>query len=66
MRDLILQLSKSSIYSTKPSGGPIMTVERFDKSLDKYCCEWFSNGKRNSEMFKATSIQQFKPSVGIL
>ncbi|HCF8473078.1 TPA: DUF2158 domain-containing protein, partial [Klebsiella pneumoniae] len=47
-------------------GGPIMTVERFDKSLDKYCCEWFSNGKRNSEMFKATSIQQFKPSVGIL
>ncbi|HHC4621672.1 TPA: YodC family protein [Klebsiella pneumoniae] len=48
------------------SGGPIMTVERFDKSLDKYCCEWFSNGKRNSEMFKATSIQKFKPSVGIL
>ncbi|WP_267665870.1 hypothetical protein [Escherichia coli] len=28
MRDLILQLSKSSIYSTKPSGVPIYYAER--------------------------------------
>jgi len=47
------------------SGGPIMTVERYDKSLDKYCCEWFSNGKRSSEMFNATSIQKYEPSLGV-
>ncbi|MCL5502106.1 DUF2158 domain-containing protein [Escherichia coli] len=48
------------------SGGPIMTVESYNKDSDKYFCEWFSNGKRNSELFRKTSLQQFKPAPGII
>lgn len=46
------------------SGGPIMTVESYHKDSDKYNCEWFANGKRNSELFRKTSLTRYEPSAG--
>lgn len=47
------------------SGGPVMTVESHIKDSDKYCCEWFKDGKRYNEVFRETSIEEYVPSIGI-
>ncbi|EOC1349422.1 DUF2158 domain-containing protein [Cronobacter dublinensis] len=48
------------------SGGPIMTVESYNKDSDKYVCEWFTNGKRNSELFRRTSLNKYNPTAGFI
>lgn len=47
------------------SGGPVMTVDSYDDGDEKYICEWFDNGKRNTALFRETSIEQYEPSIGI-
>ncbi len=53
MRDLILQLSKSSIYSTKPPGG----YRKVDNIKNAYTCETH----RESRFFTLTTEEDWYP-----
>lgn len=41
------------------SGGPLMTVEGYNRDTDRFICEWFVDGKKYRELFKGTSLEAY-------
>jgi uncharacterized protein YodC (DUF2158 family) len=39
------------------SGGPTMTVERFDTLVQQYCCVWFAKDVSKRDLFDAAVLE---------
>lgn len=45
------------------SGGPDMTVQRYDVGYEYYRCQWFAGKKLESGDFKPASLELKKPEA---